>query len=86
MLRLKTDAGNAMALTKVSAVQLQRHCNVLLRIYYITYNIYVIVLVVSINGMFLINTTEKITYCRVGIYYKVFDFVNFVILQKFKFH
>ena len=36
--------------------------------------------------MFLINTTEKITYRRVGIYYKVFDFVNFVILQNFKFH
>ena len=67
-----------MALTKVSAVQLQRHNH--------PYNIYVIVLVVSINAMFLINTTEKITYCRVGIYYKAFDFVNFVILQKFKFH
>ena len=74
-----------MALTKVSAVQLQRHCNVII-IHIIYIYIYVIVLVVSINAMFLINTTEKITYRRVGIYYKVFDFVNFVILQKFKFH
>ena len=30
LLRLKTDAGNAMVLTKVSAVQLQRHCNVII--------------------------------------------------------
>ena len=31
--------------------------------------------------MFLINTTDKITYRRLGIYYKAFDFVNFAKIQ-----